>query len=96
MTPRREVTDTYYEWDVESYDEYGDIIDHNHADKVPTTPLQYNEKLVLVRNVGIGIAGEPDTFDLSERACAYVEGGKLPAEFDDGSVVPKRFHKEIK
>jgi len=95
MTTRREVTDTYYEWAVESYDGE-DIINIDHSDKLPTTPLQYNEKLVLVRNVGVGIAGEPDSFDLSERAWAYVEGGKLPAEFDDGAAVPKRFHKEIK
>jgi hypothetical protein len=84
-----------YEWDIETYDEHGDIIDHDHSDRCPGQPRV--GKLVLVRNV---FEGEreyfEDTADLKDRAWAYVGiDGKLPATFDDGEKVPKRFHKEL-
>ena len=84
-----------YEWDVEVVDaETGDILEHNHANRLvdhwPITGA--NERLVLVR----------DKYDyfVHDREWAYVENGKLPEYFEDGlgrqgAKVPKRFHKEL-
>lgn len=87
----------FYEWDIESYDKHGDIIDHDFSDDFPGLPDDENQSLVLVRNEYVGPSG-PDfeqVADLDHRAWAYVEGGKLPPEFCDGYKVPQRFHKRI-
>lgn len=91
----------YYEWDIELYDasvEDGDIVDHNHANKL----VEYDDydlrnaltrwkddkeqatRLVLVRtNHFIISRGINAGADSSSRMWAYVENGKLPATFDE-------------
>lgn len=72
-----------------------DIVDHHHADKLkdygPNIPLIdcINYHLTLVRDVGNEIDGVID------RQWAYVKNGELPNKFDDGSVIPQRFIKEL-
>lgn len=93
----QEVRKIYYEWDIESYDEYGDIIDHDFSEKFPGIPDDENCSLVLVRNEYVGPSG-PDfemIADLDHRTWAYVEDCKLPTEFCDGAKVPQKFHKQI-
>lgn len=80
---------TIYEWDYETVNKDGDIIDHNHADKLTEfSEVCKTDTLVLVRDSD------------NERAWAYVENGKLPEFFSDAyqrptTKVPKRFHKEL-
>lgn len=80
-----------YEWDIETTDEHGDIIDHNHADELK----DYTERelksgnLVLVRD------------DDYSRGWADVEKGKLPEYVTDAYgrnivKVPQKFHNELK
>jgi hypothetical protein len=61
-----------YEWDVETIDEYGDIVDHDHNDRLTASHLEVEEpnKLVLVR----------DNYkaDGLDRSWAYVKNGLLP------------------
>jgi hypothetical protein len=95
MRYERLVTHTTYEWDYESIDEHGDIIDHDFCDKCPGVPIDPNISLVLVRNVGEGYNSDPISFDLIDRSWAYVKRGKLPQKFEDGNLVPKRFHAEL-
>ncbi len=94
-----------YEWDVEELeapdtgDNDPDILDHHfcdtYADAVRIAAEYPARRIVLVRNVG------NDTEGLTDRAWAYVSGGKLPATFtyaadeDSGIAVPVRFHKEV-
>ena len=78
-----------YEWDYETVDKNGDVIEHNHRDKLSQfTEQDKTDTLVLVRDKG------------PERHWAYVENGKLPEFFSDAYQrptvkVPKRFHKEL-
>jgi hypothetical protein len=80
---------TYYEWDYETVNQDGDIIDHNHRKELNQfTDQEKTDTLVLVRDKG------------HERSWAYVENGKLPDFFCDAYKrptvkVPKRFHKEL-
>lgn len=78
----------YYEWDIETVDEHGDIIDHDFID-APRLPAKENERLVLVFNKG------DDNEGLLDRSWAYVIDGKLPEEFENGRRVPKRFHEQL-
>ena len=84
-----------YEWDVEtlSTDGYEDILEHDHTENlkeyIGLFPLPNNQRLVLIRDQGNEDQG------LLDRQWAYVKDGKLPIEFDGGSKVPKRFHKEL-
>lgn len=85
-----------YEWDYETVDEHGDVIEHSHADKLS----QFSEgdktnTLALVRDV------ISENNGLEQRAWAYVKDGALPEYFKDASgselhKVPSRFHKELK
>ena len=84
-----------YEWDYETIDEFGDVLDHNHADKLSSyEPSEITNDLVLVRDT-------VDELDIiKDREWAYVKDGKLPEFFKDamgnnGARVPKRFHKEL-
>jgi hypothetical protein len=88
-----------YEWDIEELDEHGDIINHNHADKLKDLP-DVKGSLVLVRSLGNEYEG------LVDRQWAYVYdmyGDQyLPRFFSDSGgdttfeiEVPKRFHKEF-
>ena len=48
-----------------------------------------SQRLVLVRDWGNENQG------LEDRQWAYVEGWKLPDEFDGGAKVPQRFQSEL-
>lgn len=88
-----------YEWDFETMNEHGDIIDHDFNEKLS----QYNkgnsdtEGLVLVREEQKKNGGL-----LGAKMWAYVEKDKLPTTFTDamgldtGIKVPIRFHKELR
>jgi hypothetical protein len=95
----------WYEWDIETWDEWDDIIDHHHADKVaelfnyldkfgdPENP-DHQYKLVLVRTLWSDLEGVID------RTWAYVKDDLLDSSFCDGlgkkeARVPKRFHVEL-
>lgn len=84
-----------YQWDYESVDEYGDIINHNHADKLADFGMEdITNSLVLVCDIG----NEQD--GLQERSWAYVVDYTLPEYFSDAAglhtrKVPAKFHKEI-
>lgn len=93
----------YYEWDYETVDEHGDIIDHHHSDDLATIYVPSEEidnfatkRLVLIRNKGNDVEG------LKERLWAYVtKEGLLPSFFSDdgeeptGVHTPSRFHREL-
>lgn len=82
--------ETWYEWDIESKDEHGDVFDHWHENRLKDLPpLDENEDLVLVRNYGDELDG------LLLREWAYVKDGVLPTHFSEGAIVPERFHKEF-
>ena len=93
-----------YEWDVETFDVHGDIIDHNHADKLSEPQLRQwfefpladglENRIVLVRDV------EDGNRPFGSRTWAYPEnteehGWQMPAKFEDGSAVPKQFGVEF-
>jgi hypothetical protein len=84
----------YYEWDIETTNEEGEIYDHNFADTLSEVVLTEGD-LVLIRSVGNENTG------LVDRSWAYVKDGKLPACFYDGCEnntavpVPKRFVSEL-
>jgi hypothetical protein len=95
----------YYEWDIETWDEWDDIIEHYHADKVaelfkfldtfgdPENP-DHQFKIVLVRTLWCESEGVVD------RTWAYVNHGYLSPTFQTGlgqrmTRVPKRFHVEL-
>ena len=86
----------YYEWDLETTDEYRDIVDHFHSDKCPGLPTDPNVKLVLVKDQGVGYSNDPDHFEQDDRSWAYVKDEMLPVEFENGDRVPKRFHEELR
>ena len=86
-----------YEWCYETIDEYGDIIDNDHADKLSEfNEERKTEQLCLVQNIG------DDDNGLDDRHWAYVKDGKLPEFFADamgeftGYKVPQKFHAELK
>lgn len=85
-----------YEWDFEEIDEDGDVIDHNHADKLTDyVPTDDTMILVLVRDVG------NDRDGLVDRSWAYVKFKHLPEYFTDTdgarvAKVPEKFKIELK
>jgi hypothetical protein len=42
------------------------------------------------------LSGREDSFFIEDRTWAYIDNGKLPEEFEDGTRVPVRFHAEVK
>lgn len=95
---------TYYEWDVESVDEHGDIQDHDHCDTLKgygvtfkPSEVSKSQQLVLVRDVC-------DQFgSVEDRTWGYVdiESMTLPEYTKDalgceGFKIPKKFHAELK
>jgi hypothetical protein len=90
----REVTKLDYEWDIEILDEYDDIIDHDFQDKFPGPQTDDKHVVVLVKSYARGLSGMEHSFSITDRTWAYMKGGELPEEFDDGSRVPKRFHDD--
>ena len=70
-----------YEWDIETIDDHGDIVDHNHCNNARDMIRWYkdnpaNQDMVLVRDNEYG------------RSWAYVKGRKLPESFLDANLVP--------
>lgn len=94
----REVTKLDYEWDIEHLDRFGDIIDHEFVDKYPGTRDfdETGQVVVLVKSYARGLSGREDSFFIEDRTWAYIDNGKLPEEFEDGTRVPVRFHAEVK
>lgn len=97
---------TSYEWDRESYDEYGDIIDHHHSEKLEDVPshldLMDDRDTVTTRLVLVCTLWDGDEVDW--RGWAYAEGPILPEKFHvpglegyepSGYEVPKRFQEEL-
>lgn len=90
-----------YEWDLETTDEHGDIVDHSFADRLKghqLADLVAGVSLVLVRDT----CDKVGSVELREWAYAYQHDGKwvLPGRFQDalevdGAVVPGKFHVEI-
>ena len=96
----------HYEWDVETVDQYGDIIDHHFSDRLSTmyeeelkdaiqekTVGDIKYRLVLIRNEGDEHEG------VTDRVWAYLDDShRLPDTFDDrpNMRIPKRFHHELK
>lgn len=85
-----------YEWDVETVDDHGDVLDHDHDASLSALLHRHHdigngEQLALVRDVW------RDDGELIDRSWAYAENGKLPDTFSGGETakVPKRFHDEI-
>ena len=88
-----------YEWAVEHTDQHGDIIDIDHADKLtdlgsmePQDCIELHDTkpvLTLIRHVGNDDEGELD------RTYAYPIQARLPATFEDGTAIPKRFRAEL-
>ena len=88
-----------YEWDCESVDVHGDIVDHHHADTLQEL-LAYTHgmdweiepRIVLVRS-----AWEKDR-NLADRCWAHIDEDGMPESFSDGYTeawcVPKRFVDE--
>lgn len=80
-----------YEWDIETLDEYGDVIDHSFSgEEFPGLPESKNDHLVLIRTLYA-----PDRICEESRGYAYVKDGYLPDWFDDGYNVPVRFKKKF-
>jgi hypothetical protein len=79
---------TSYEWVAETQDEHGDIIDCRHNECLKKLKPKHYEVIGLVKDIG------NDSEGLQDRTWAYIdESGKLPTEFEDGTLVPKRFLK---
>lgn len=89
-----------YEWDFETTDEDGEILDHHHEDKLDDLAEHFiggdHGDLVLTRNEGNEIDGVTDIL------WAYVKDGKLPECFSNAMnyplpayKVPQKFHKEL-
>lgn len=91
-----------YEWDVETLDEFGDILDHDHRDtfkeaiaaEKTTQGFSETTRICLVRDVWDEDNG------IQDRQWAYLEEGKLPEYFEDtggqeANRVPQKFHQEV-
>jgi hypothetical protein len=83
-----------YEWCREYVDQYDDIQDHDHSDKLSeiletrTVRDAVLSRVTLMRNQG----NEED--GLLERGYVYPMDGVMPSEFDCGHKVPAKYHKE--
>ena len=80
----------YWEWELATLDKDGDRVDLDHCeqdDVAKFIPFDDCHELNLVRRVGNDCDGETD------RSYAEVIGSALDDETDDGTPVPKRFHK---
>jgi hypothetical protein len=93
-----------YAWTVEVLeDEYNDIEENDFRDtyaEALKAAEAMKKDLKPGRHIEIGLVRDQgDEVDgIQDRQWAYVgwkEDGKLPARFDGGAAVPKRFHKEV-
>jgi len=88
-----------YEYKIEFIDEYGDIVDYDHFDKLSDCMLAFYRcdkgckvEMCLVRDEGNQYDG------LQDRQHAYFfEDGKfsIPREFDGGCPIPKTHLNQI-
>ena len=86
-----------YEWCIEYTDQFGDIYDHYWGTDLKQVSPRLNDRedsgylgiIVLVRITGNQEDGE------TSRGYAYLEGSRLPVQFDNGQMVPKVFHNEV-
>lgn len=83
-----------YEWDRETVDEHGDILEHVFVDRLEDydDEIESTQQLVLVRDVFCDGGG----CGLVKRQWAYVDDGRLPPKFSDGTLIPKRFRRELR
>jgi len=84
-----------YEWDIETVDAYGDIVDHFHDDRLAWLLKEASDwlrvpgialRFVLVRDTG------DDREGLGDREWFYPTEGDT--EFDGGTAVPKKYLAE--
>ena len=80
----------YWEWELSTLDEHGDIVDLDHCLEKDVGKLyaimQPGQKMSLLR-----VSGNQNDGELS-RSYAEVNNCLLDAETDDGHKVPARFH----
>jgi hypothetical protein len=82
-----------YEWTWEVTDEHGDIIAHGFWD----TLAECRKDALPDADIALMWRDGNDDDGELERAYAYMEGGALPALFDNGwHKVPQRFHREVR
>ena len=79
-----------YEWDLETIDENGDIVNHDHSYTLKElNKISRNQRLVLVCDQVDGWG------NLTKRSWADVDDDALPQSFDCGRKVPQKFHREL-
>lgn len=87
-----------YEWDIETTDFHGDIVDHDYDTSVKALaarhPLTATESIVLVVSWGDECSGVIDR-EWAYAVAGVAGGWTLPVEFDGGHKVPKKFHAQL-
>jgi hypothetical protein len=88
----------YYEWAVEWLDDYDDIIDVDHFPRLRQA-IHHAKEMAPLYHGDMAIAlvyNRVSDFDqnVEDRQWAYLENGALPAAFDGGAKIPKRFFTE--
>ena len=82
---------TAYEWAVEEMD--GEDVEDTHTfDTLAEAKAAMCDGDVLVLRK---LKSNRDGDSVESFAYAYPKGDVLPVEFDDGSCVPERFHREM-
>ncbi len=79
---------TTYEWIAETMDGE-DAVDVRGADTLADLAPEPHEHVGLCKSIGDEDEG------VIHRTWAYLQSGKLPETFEDGSAIPKRFRKEL-
>jgi hypothetical protein len=87
-----------YEWVIEELDEYDDIRDVDHADTYARAEVKAAALRAGGKRVEVALVRDTLTIDgmVEDREWAYIENGKLPARFDEGTPVPQKYRKEVK
>ena len=95
-----------YEWDMETAYNYGDIIDHHHADRLKdlkcyegdphedVCDLDGSPEPAHIRLVLVRDTWREDGLD-DRQWCYLNEDGMLPDTFDGGAKVPVKFRREF-
>ena len=84
-----------YEWDLEESTADGDVVDHDHADRL----IEFSRR-VLPEHVHLVLIRDEEKGGNLDRSWAYVQGGHLPQFFKYAyghptTRVPRRFHLEL-
>lgn len=85
-----------FEWDLETANKHGDIIDHEFSDELSGLPeCNANQELILVRDV-LDASGSVD-----DRTWSYIKDNVLPLFFSDAGgndrfKVPAKYHAEFR